>query len=81
MFFKIKKYICDQDQKLVRPWLDQPDRFRRAWLYVLLFIPLVKPKHWGTFTINTLQIQLKNNKNGNSYDRRDMLCFLVKTCS
>ena len=22
---------CDQVQKLVRPWPDQPDRFRRAW--------------------------------------------------
>ena len=33
-FFKIKKNICDQVQKLVRPWLDQPDRFHRAWTHM-----------------------------------------------
>ena len=29
-FLKLKKYICDQVQKLGRSWPDQPDRFRRA---------------------------------------------------
>ena len=31
--FKIKKYVCDQVQKLVWPWPDQPDRFHRACNY------------------------------------------------
>ena len=52
MFFKIKYiYIYDQVQKLVRPWPDQPDRFRRACKDNINFlIEYLKLYYWSKYS-------------------------------